>query len=459
MANADTVSVEQKRAALGLVLQSDTFARADQLKKFLHYVCEMEIAGRGAELTEYLVGVEALGRPREFSPNEDTTVRNRAYALRHKLERFYEEERPSAEIRIEFLKGTYIPRFVVNAPAGERADTAAPGPSSPDSSAPDELDSPVGGVQSTPRGLGGRWRIAASLIGALLAGLVIGAFAMRKADQREFPAIVSAATDPVIREAWGPLLDPQANVLICVATAAQFTVLPLDIKVEWNSPLPTLEVPTALYPWYLRYHRLEPSGKLFLVPDVNSPHFGDVLGAMTIARTLNAAGVPFQFLPERLVPSATLSERNVMLFGVPHKSEGVRKLLASGHYQFKYDPGLRDIFLAENGPNGSSERRFLPARDERSDRIESFGLITVRPSPGVEGGRARSVIFSGDPSAGAAAAAEYFSSPSHMRELRQRFAKQGYAHFPASYQVVIRCRLDSNLPTSVGYVTHAVLNP
>ncbi|MEK7830496.1 MAG: hypothetical protein AAB401_05380, partial [Acidobacteriota bacterium] len=58
----DSVSEDQKRAALDAALRSNTFARADQIKSFLKYVCEMEIAGRGHELTEYLIGIEALGR-------------------------------------------------------------------------------------------------------------------------------------------------------------------------------------------------------------------------------------------------------------------------------------------------------------------------------------------------------------------------------------------------------------
>jgi hypothetical protein len=460
MVNQDSLSSDEKRAALNLVLQSDTFARADQLKNFLRYVCELEIAGQAGKITEYLIGVEALGRSEEFSGNDDTTVRNRAYALRHKLEKFYEEECPSSEIRIEFLKGTYIPRFVVSAPGIEHpARDSAPSQisTSPEPSSRD-LPAHTGKVLETWRRIPAHFRLALAIAGALLAGALIGAFAMRQVDQRDYPAISSsAAADPVIREAWGPLLGPHANVLLCVATAAQLTVLPLDIKLEWNSPLPTFEAPAVLYPWYLRYHRLQPGGKLFLIPDVNSPHFGDVLGAMSVARTMTAAGVPFQFLPERLVASATLSERNVMLFGVPHKSEAVSKLLEKGHFEFKYDPTLRDIFLSENVPGNTAGRRFVPARDERSERTESFSLITVRPSPGVESGLGRTVIFSGDPSAGAAAAAEYFSSPSHMRALKQRFARQGYSHFPPSYQVVVRCRIDSNLPTSVSYETHAVL--
>jgi hypothetical protein len=459
MQNRGALSSEEKRAALNKVLQSDTFARADQLKSFLRYVCDQEIAGEGAKITEYLIGVEALGRSEGFSPNDDTSVRNRAYALRHKLEKFYEEECPSAEIRIEFLKGTYIPRFVANSPDAERpskdalADQIAttPLPPTPDPAA--EASSTTGRRAQGP----GRSRVAIALAGALLAGVLIGAVAMRQIDQQVHAPFNAPGLDPVLREAWGPLLGPHANVLLCVATAAQLTVLPLDFRLEWDSPLPTFEAPSVLYSWYLRYHRLQPGGKLFLIPDVNSPHFGDVLGAMSIARVMTANGAPFQFLPERLVASATLSERNVMLFGVPHKSEAVSKLLEKGKFEFKYDPKLRDIFLSESMPGNPTEQRFVPRRDERSSRIESFGLITVRPSPGVEGGLSKTVIFSGDPSAGAAAAAEYFSSPIHMQALKQRFAKEGYSHFPPSYQVVVRCRVDSNLPTAVSYETHVAL--
>ena len=49
---SQSLTSEQKCAALEAVLHSQTFARADQLKSFLKYVCEMEMAGRGHELTE-----------------------------------------------------------------------------------------------------------------------------------------------------------------------------------------------------------------------------------------------------------------------------------------------------------------------------------------------------------------------------------------------------------------------
>ena len=100
-----------KRAALEEVLKSATFLRASQVRNFLRYICEMEFAGRAAALHEYLIGVEALGRPSAYSTEDDSSVRRRAYALRQKLEQVYETELADAPIRIDVPKGSYVPRF------------------------------------------------------------------------------------------------------------------------------------------------------------------------------------------------------------------------------------------------------------------------------------------------------------------------------------------------------------
>ena len=73
------------REALGRVAGSPEFFRAEQLRAFLNYIVEAEVAGRGSSLNEYLIGVEALGKPKGYSPVEDGMVRNRAAALRKRL--------------------------------------------------------------------------------------------------------------------------------------------------------------------------------------------------------------------------------------------------------------------------------------------------------------------------------------------------------------------------------------
>src|SRR5258706_100322 len=54
----------------------------------------------------------ALHRPADYSPGEDSSVRSRAHALRRKLQEYYEAEAPDAELRIELPKGSYRPIFV-----------------------------------------------------------------------------------------------------------------------------------------------------------------------------------------------------------------------------------------------------------------------------------------------------------------------------------------------------------
>lgn len=110
---SDCVGQADKRAALEQVLRTTPFRRGRQVRRFLRYICEMEFDGRASALHEYLVGVEALGRPTAYSPDDDSTVRRRAYALRQKLDEVYSKELAGAAVRIEVPKGSYVPRFTL----------------------------------------------------------------------------------------------------------------------------------------------------------------------------------------------------------------------------------------------------------------------------------------------------------------------------------------------------------
>ncbi len=112
-----------KRAALEQVLTSATFVRATQVRNFLRYICEMELRGLGHTLHEYLIGVEALGRPNAYSTEEDSSVRRRAYALRRKLDEVYKHELAHAPVRIVVPKGSYLPFFICNVTTEDARDS------------------------------------------------------------------------------------------------------------------------------------------------------------------------------------------------------------------------------------------------------------------------------------------------------------------------------------------------
>jgi hypothetical protein len=81
----DVIPVEERRQALERVLASRTLSRSERLRAFLRYVCEAEFEGRAQEINEYALGISVLGRPPDYSPGEDSSVRSRAYELRGKL--------------------------------------------------------------------------------------------------------------------------------------------------------------------------------------------------------------------------------------------------------------------------------------------------------------------------------------------------------------------------------------
>jgi serine/threonine-protein kinase len=96
---------------LNRILASKAFRQADRLKRFLSFIVEETIAGRGERLKEFVVGVEVFGKPESFDPRNDPIVRVQARRLRAQLSRYYREESPDAELMIELPKGGYAPVF------------------------------------------------------------------------------------------------------------------------------------------------------------------------------------------------------------------------------------------------------------------------------------------------------------------------------------------------------------
>ncbi|HZR28979.1 MAG TPA: hypothetical protein VFA71_09370 [Terriglobales bacterium] len=177
-----TSSSTEKRAALEEVLQSTTFLRADQLRKFLRYICEMEIEGRGSELCEFIIGVEAFGRPSDYSTAEDSVVRRRAVDLREKLHEVYSTELAAAKVRIDLPKGSYVPRFVQVEPAKNGLELASPFPV--------HLDHPFPGGFPERRRISAFWfAVVFFALGALATSLAFLVFTSLQHARSSTPAV------------------------------------------------------------------------------------------------------------------------------------------------------------------------------------------------------------------------------------------------------------------------------
>ncbi len=104
---------EQKaiRDQLARILNSPAFQQSRRRQRFLEYVVNETLAGRGEKLKGYNVALAVFDRPTTFDAAVDPIVRIEAARLREKLREYYDTDGQSDPIHIELPKGRYAPRI------------------------------------------------------------------------------------------------------------------------------------------------------------------------------------------------------------------------------------------------------------------------------------------------------------------------------------------------------------
>ncbi|TNC15138.1 hypothetical protein FF100_06135 [Methylobacterium terricola] len=98
---------------LEILLRAPPFLRSPKLARFLRFVVEEELAGRGATIKAYTIATQALGRGPDFDPSIDPSVRVEAGRLRRALDEVYTQHAEGLQIRLVVPVGGYRPRFTV----------------------------------------------------------------------------------------------------------------------------------------------------------------------------------------------------------------------------------------------------------------------------------------------------------------------------------------------------------
>ncbi len=414
---------EEKRSALNEVLSSTALARSDRLRNLLRFLCESEIEGRSSDLNEYVIGVQALGQPPAYSPTENSAVRSRVYELRHRLEKFYSTEAPEAPIRIQLLKGSYIPRFV-------RCDAMVP-----------ELR----GNTRTPR----QWLwvgAGAFLAGAVLTFVVLH-WSMGGGLSAPMPvrtrAAINALWTPELEAIWAPFIDP--NVPLLVSFESRFFVRIGSVNVrDWTiDDMARVESSKLLMSIKELFHQPQ------LYENRNYADFGAVLAAFEIARLLGTRN-PRLLLKRssELTPDDT-REKDVIFLSKPSTDPMLRQLLAAGPF---IDERLR-VRNLDPKPGELSEYVGQPDPKDPDRSGERYLLITL--IPGLHQNRrilSLACFNSEDPWA----LTEYLTSPEHARQMYSKMRLPS-GKMPEFYQVVVKAVFRAQSPIQIEYVTHRVL--
>ncbi len=102
---------ELVQAQLKRILTSPGFATAKSARRFLRYVVEETLAGRGDQIKEYAVGISVFDRGDAYDPRADAVVRVEAIRLRRRLGDYYRTDGRADPVSIELPKGSYVPVF------------------------------------------------------------------------------------------------------------------------------------------------------------------------------------------------------------------------------------------------------------------------------------------------------------------------------------------------------------
>jgi len=397
-AGVEMLEVEDKRRILDELLQSPAFGRSDQLRQMLRYIVEEELGGRGDQLSEHAIGVNALGRPADYAPEVDSSVRTRAHELRKRMEEHFRGAAP-AGWRIELPKGSYRAKFVRVAEPVEAA-MLVPAPANAQNRSHFWRGVAVGAIALLAIGLAGRYLWPQS------------------------------EGERAARQIWGPLLDANSSVSVMLANTNQ-----LWIREFGNDP-PPLKDPPIIFPvpddprfveWYRRTALLDPK-QLILHPNNHSPLGGEAEAAVRLAAFLATRGVRVEMLHGDR--AAEMKDRNAVVLGRPEYSRAAAALQPADGFSVRYVPGRREMGIV----SADGQQTFFR---ENGGTI-NYGLITVLTKR-TDAGPRRTLLFAGINSDGSDAAMEHVTSLLNLTDL-VRELKKTTGELPNSFQVVVRSR-------------------
>ncbi len=105
------ITTQDVRVHLAKVLDSAPFQRSPRMQALLSFLVEETIAGRGAQLKEYVIGVAVFGKPNDFDPGTSAVVRVEAGRVRRLLAEYSDRHGTCDVLKLTIPKGRYVPSF------------------------------------------------------------------------------------------------------------------------------------------------------------------------------------------------------------------------------------------------------------------------------------------------------------------------------------------------------------
>jgi hypothetical protein len=407
--NAEIPRDERERE-LRALLQSGLVRENTDLHALLSYLGKKALEN-GDSLKEYTIGVEALGKPNDYDPRLDPTVRVDISKLRAKLREYYQNEGAARAVHLEIPRGAYHLGFV----RGPQAPTAR------------KTRLPLRGLMA-----------AAAAAAFLSVGWSLHALRLRES--------AAPALAPELQTLWAPFLQRSVPTVISYGTPL---FLKLD-RVFYRDPRVNRpeEGEKALEEIV---QAMKPSERRWVVSYTG---VGEAEALFMITRLLASQGVPLSIQRSAHLSWEDMKGKHVILLGSHKSLSQLPELPVTPKFQVASDPP-RVVNLRPAGEEPADYRSVRTSPN--GEVLEEFALVSVYEGliPGTH-----LMVLSCSSTEGTGAAAEYLTRADTVRDLLREMGIDPRARrLPRAFQVVVKARMKGGVPVQLSHVAHHVLAP
>jgi hypothetical protein len=416
MAVTHTFAPEQEQffQQIDNIIKSHSLRGSESLCKLLQYLAKQSFYQPQAPLKEYQIATEVYGRPADFDPHTDSTIRVQAGRLRLKLAEYYATEGAADPIVVKIPKGSYHLTFEVRSAVAASVDSRAP------------LQSVLAPEIRVPA----RWRIAVIL---LVAGLLISLIALGSM-------------------LWNRRLDSTAMARPSVARATG------PLAVFWRPFISGGEEPWVIFSnaafvgrpeTGMRYYDSRQDSKVAVYDHYTG--VGEVLSIHALDEALSSLGQKIRVKRGSLFSLDDAKKTNLIFVGspsenlslldIPNLQEFVFQRVASG-------PRQGDLSIVNKHPKPGEASAYLasPSGASLTEDYSVIGLV-----PGMGSGR-YVMILAGTTTFGTQGGVEFACRPDTVEKLLHEVRGSG-AESIRPFEALVRVKIARGVPVAAELVS------
>ena len=406
----DTSVTSTEREALHAQIEklnrSSVLHGSESLCKLLRYLAEHTLDSPGASLKEYQIATEVFGRPGDFDPRLDSTVRVQTGRLRSKLGEYYAGEGTGDSLVVEIPKGAYSLTYRLRPPVEEPAPAAAAAPLPPPEPAR-HVGLPV------PLS----WFFLSIAIGTVF--VVVIAFAVTRLAMPTRPAAaVSDGPAPALRTFWAGFVGVPDAPLV-VYSNAEFVGRP-ETGLRYFDPQ-------------------RDAGQKIL------DHYtgvGEVVAVHELDRVFTGLQQEIRVKRARLLPLDDAKSSDLIFIGSPSENAALRELPSSQDFIFARkpsEPRQGDLMISNVHPGAGEQTEFLASEPPIT---EDYALVAL--TSGLNPNR-HVLTLAGITTFGTQAAVEYVCRAARLEELLARLGVSGGRRVPP-FEALLRVKVSGGVP-------------